>query len=61
MMIRGMSLPLPLVIVCIIIILALIIFPLIISYEAEKKQNLSEWEKIKEFGNKINKKNKKNK
>jgi len=61
MIIRGMSLPLPLVIVCIIIILALIIFPLIISYEAEKKQNLSKWEKIKKFDKKINKKKKKNK
>ena len=58
-----MNLPLPLIIACIIIILALIIFPLIISYKAEKKDatatkldNLSEWDKIKEYGNKINKK-----
>ena len=58
-----MNLSLPLIIVCLIIILALIIFPLIISYKAEKKSittekqaNLSEWEKIKEYGNKINKK-----
>ena len=59
MLIRGMNLPLPLIIACIIIILALIIFPLIISYKAEKKENLSEWEKIKEYGNKINKKTQK--
>ena len=56
MLIRGMNLPLPLIIACIIIVLALIIFPLIVSYKAEKKENLSEWEKIKEYGNKINKK-----
>ena len=54
-----MNLPLPLIIACIIIILALIIFPLIISYKAEKKEILSEWDKIKEYGNKINKKTRK--
>ena len=54
-----MNLSLPLIIACIIIVLALIIFPLIISYKAEKKENLSEWEKIKEDGNKINKKKRK--
>ena len=59
MLIRGMDLPLPLIIACIIIVLALIIFPLIISYKAEKKENLSEWEKIKEYGNEINKKTRK--
>jgi hypothetical protein len=60
-----MNLPLPLIIACAIIILALIVFPLIISYKAEKKDVImtksdssSEWEKIKEYGNKINKKNK---
>ena len=49
---------------CAIIILALIIFPLIISYQAEKKdssiekkqKNLNEWDKIKEYGNKLNNK-----
>ena len=61
MVLRGMNLPLPLIIACIIIILALIIFPLIISYKAEKQEILSEWEKIKEYGNKINKKTRKNK
>ena len=56
---------LPLIIACIIIMLALIIFPLIVSHRAEKqdilesedKVNLSEWEKIKKYGEKINKKN----
>ena len=58
-----MNLPLPLIIACAVIILALIVFPLIISYKAEKKDvimtksdSTSEWEKIKEYGNKINKK-----
>ena len=62
-----MNLPLPLIIACIIIVLALIVFPLIISYKAEKldsskeekQKSLSEWEKIKEYGNKINKKTRK--
>ena len=63
MIIRGMNLPL--IIACVIIVLALIIFPLVISYKAEKYDNLkskeedklSEWEKIKKYGEKINKKN----
>ena len=54
-----MNLPLPLIIACIIIALALIIFPLIVSYKAEKKEHSSEWQKIKEYGNKINKKTRK--
>ena len=53
MIIRGMNVPL--IIACVVIILALIIIPLIISYKAEKK-NKNEWDKIKEYGNKINKK-----
>ena len=54
MIIRGMNLPL--IIACIIIVLALIILPLIVSYKAEKrdKKNKNEWDKIKEYGNKIN-------
>ena len=57
---------LPLIIACIIIIvLALIIFPLVISHKAEKRDSLksekddklSEWEKIKKYGEKVNKKN----
>ena len=63
MIIRGMNLPL--IIACIIIVLALIIFPLIVSRKAEKldslksqeNDKLSEWEKIKKYGDKINKKN----
>jgi hypothetical protein len=63
MIIRGMNLPL--IIACVIIMLALIIFPLLVSHRAEKqdslksedKVNLSEWEKIKKYGEKINKKN----
>ena len=56
MIIRGMNLPL--IIACITIILALIVLPLIISYKAEKrgKNNKNEWDKIKEYGNKINNK-----
>ena len=46
----------PLIISCIAIIIALIVFPLIVSYKAEKKSKQSEWEKIRDFGNKINKK-----
>ena len=56
---------LPLIIACIVIVLALIIFPLIVSHKAEKHDNLksekddkiSEWKKIKNYGEKINKKN----
>ena len=56
MIIRGMDIPMSLIISCIAIIVALIIFPLIVSYKAEKKSKQSEWEKIRDFGNKINKK-----
>ena len=63
MIIRGMNLPL--IIACILIVLALIIFPLIVSHKAEKYDNLkseeddklSEWEKIRNYGEKINKRN----
>ena len=56
MIIRGMNLPL--IIACIVIILALIILPLIVSYKAEKKEknNSDEWDKIKEYENKLNNK-----
>ena len=49
---------LPLIVACIIIILSLIILPLIVSYKAEKKDksNKNEWDKIKEYGNKLNNK-----
>ena len=53
MIIRDMNLSL--IISCILIVIALIIFPLIISYKAEKKdKNINEWEKIKKFGENIN-------
>ena len=56
MIIRGMNLSL--IIACIAIILALIVLPLIVSYKAEKrdKNNKNEWDKIREYGNKINNK-----
>ena len=59
MIIRDMNLSL--IIACIAIILALIILPLIVSYKAEKKEknNKNEWDKIKEYGNKINSKTRK--
>ena len=48
---------LPLIIACILIVLALIILPLIVSYKAEKKEiQKSEWDEIKDYGNKINNK-----
>ena len=54
MIIRGMSLPL--IISCILIVLTLIILPLIVSYKTEKKEKKkkNEWDKIKEYGNKLN-------
>ena len=59
MILRGMNLPL--IIACVVIILALIILPLIISYKAEKrdKNSENEWDKIKEYGNNINRKTQK--
>ena len=56
MILRGMNLPL--IIACVVIVLALIILPLIVSYKAEKneKNNNNEWDKIKEYGNKLNNK-----
>ena len=57
---------LPLIIACVTIVLALIVFPLIVSFKAEKKNEnnndsksdipKTEWEKIKEYSKKINKK-----
>ena len=69
MIVRGMNLPL--IIACNTIVLALIVFPLIVSFKAEKKNEstndnksdipMTEWEKIKEYGKKINKKTRDNK
>jgi len=50
-----------LVILCIAIIVALIIFPLIVSYKAEKSKKKNEWDKIAAYGEKINEKSRKNK
>ena len=57
---------LPLIIACVTIVLALIVFPLIVSFKAEKKNEnnndsksdipKTEWEKIEEYSKKINKK-----
>ena len=69
MIIRGMNLSL--IIACAVIVLALIIFPLIVSYKAEEKNNSNkdnkpnipkaEWDKIKEYAKQINKKTRDNK
>ena len=62
---------LPLIIACVTIVLALIVFPLIVSFKAEKKNKSSndnksdvlktEWEEIKEYSKQINKKTRDNK
>ena len=69
MIVRGMNLPL--IIACVTIVLALIVFPLIVSFKAEKKNEnnndsksdipKTEWEKIEEYSKKINKKTSDNK
>ena len=54
---------LPLIIAIFLIFIILIMLPLFISKKAEKdSKRLSEWDKIKEYGKKINEKtkNKKN-
>ena len=50
-----------LIILCLAIVLALIIFPLIVSYKAEKSKKKDEWDKIEAYGKEINKKSHKNK
>jgi len=47
------------IVLCVAITLALIIFPLLISYKAEKLKKESEWDKIANYANKINKKSRK--
>ena len=49
------------IVLCIAITVALIVFSLIVSYKAEKSKKDSEWDKIANYGNKINKKKRKNK
>jgi phosphate/sulfate permease len=49
------------IIPCVAIVLALIIFPLVVSYKAEKSKKKDEWDKIAAYGEKINKKSRKNK
>ena len=49
------------IILCLAIALALIIFPLFISYKAEKSKLKDEWTKIADYGKKINKKSHKRK
>jgi hypothetical protein len=43
------------IVLCLIITLVLILFPLLVSRIAEKKSKDTEWDKIIEFGKKINK------
>ena len=50
-----------LIILCIAITLALIIFPLLVSYKAEKSKKQDEWDKIAAYGKNINKKSRKKK
>ena len=59
MIIRDMNLSL--IISCFLIIIALIIFPLLISYKAEKEEDKNEWGKIKNYSDKINNKTRRNK
>ena len=47
------------IVLCVVITLALLIFPLIISFKAEKSKKENEWDKIANYGNKINKKSRK--
>mgnify|MGYP006080265969 CR=1 FL=1 len=49
-----------LIILCTAIVLVLIVFPLIISYMAEKSKKQDEWDKIAVYGKKINDKSRKN-
>ena len=49
------------IILCVAITALLIIFPLIVSYKAEKTKKQNEWDKIAEYGNKINDRTRKNK
>ncbi len=50
-----------LIVLCVAIVIALIIFPLIVSYKAQKSKKQNEWDKIATYGRKINEKSRKNK
>ena len=50
-----------LIVLCVAITMALIIFPLIVSYKAEKFKKKDEWDKIASYGEQINEKSRKNK
>jgi len=50
-----------LIILSVAIIAALIIFPLFISYKAEKSKKENEWDKIAVYGKKINERSRRNK
>ena len=50
-----------LIILCVAIIFTLIIFPLIVSYKAEKSKKKNEWDKIAVYGKKINERSRRNK
>jgi|TARA_B110000211_G_scaffold223738_1_gene273938 flagellar basal body-associated protein FliL len=50
------------IILCVVIALALILFPLVVSRKAENAAvKKSEWNKIQDYGNKINRKTRDNK
>ena len=42
-----------LIILCVAMYIALIIFPLIVSYKAEKSKKKDEWDKIAAYGKKL--------
>ena len=53
---------LSLIIACLLIFIILIITPLIVSRKEEDSfKNINEWEKIKQYGKKINEKTRNNK
>ena len=53
---------LSLIIACLLIFIILIIAPLIVSKkEEESSKSMNEWEKIKQYGKKINEKTRNNK
>ena len=49
------------IVLCVLIALALILFPLAVSRKAEKAAKQDEWDKIKDYGEKINNKTRNNK